>query len=256
MYNNDVTPTSGVHKDDNAIASISSNFHKLVILAPGGIHSPTIIIIIIIIIDAHYFAYGKEKLPEWMCISPCLPIRLHIGWSREVCARVWLAGIRRECRQEHGALPLPQLPFCRPLRPLPPGRLASEDQHASGAARLPLQRYGRRPLLWSSVSDSPYFRFPQSLLIISQVTRRAATWPLVLELKLFLSNNMRMSKATEMCLRDHNSNNYTRRGNVCYCTYMVNNDYDTFRSFSRLYMTLFRHRTCTYLHGGADRFLV
>ena len=38
---------------------------------------------------------------------------------------------------------------------------------------------------------------------------------------------------------------------------MVNNDYDKFRSFSRLYMTLFRHRTCTYyLHGRADRFLV
>ena len=33
-------------------------------------------------------------------------------------------------------------------------------------------------------------------LIISPVTRRAATWPLVLELKLFLSNNVRMSTAT------------------------------------------------------------
>ena len=87
--------------------------------------------------------------------------------------------------------------------------------------------------------------FYQSLLIISPVTRCAATWPLVLELKLFLSNNVRMSKATEMCLRDHNSNNCTHRGNICYCTYLVNNDYDKFRSFSRLYMTLFRHRTCT-----------
>ena len=96
----------------------------------------------------------------------------------------------------------------------------------------------------------------QSLLIISPVTRRAATWPLVLELIFFLSNNVRMSKATEMCLRDHNSNNCTHSGNFCYCTYMVNNDYDKFRSFSRLYMTLFRHRTCTYLHGRADRFLV
>ena len=65
-----------------------------------------------------------------------------------------------------------------------------------------------------------------------------------------------MSTATEMCLRDHNSNNCTRSGNVCCCTYVVNNDYDKFRSFSRLYMTLFRHRTCTYLHGRADRFLV
>ena len=27
---------------------------------------------------------------------------------------------------------------------------------------------------------------------------------------------------------------------------MVNNDYDKFRSFSRLYMTVFRHRTCAY----------
>ena len=88
------------------------------------------------------------------------------------------------------------------------------------------------------------------------VTRLAATWPLVLELIFFLSNNVRMSKATEMCLRDHNSNNCTHSGNVCYCTYMVNNDYDKLRSFSRLYMTLFRHRTCTYLHGRADRFLV
>ena len=37
---------------------------------------------------------------------------------------------------------------------------------------------------------------------------------------------------------------------------MVNNDYNKFRSFSRLYMTFFRHRTCIYLHGRADRFLV
>ena len=37
---------------------------------------------------------------------------------------------------------------------------------------------------------------------------------------------------------------------------MVNNDYDQFTSFSRLHMTLFRHRTCTYLHGRAARFLV
>ena len=96
----------------------------------------------------------------------------------------------------------------------------------------------------------------QSLLIISSVTPRAATWPLVLELKSFLSNNVRIFKATEMCLRDHNSNNCTHSGNVCYCTYVVNNDYDKFRSFSHLYMTLFRHRTCTYLHGSADRFLV
>ena len=68
---------------------------------------------------------------------------------------------------------------------------------------------------------------------------------------------VRMSKATEMCLRDHNSNNCTNSGNVCYCMHMVNNYYDKFRSFSRLYMTLFRHRTSTYyLHGRADRFLV
>ena len=65
-----------------------------------------------------------------------------------------------------------------------------------------------------------------------------------MELKLFLSNNVRMSTATEMCLRDHNSNNHTHSGDVCCCTYMVNNEYDKFKSFSRLYMTLFRHRTC------------
>ena len=94
------------------------------------------------------------------------------------------------------------------------------------------------------------------LWIISPVTRRAATWPLVMELIFFLSNNVRMSTDTEMCLRDHNSNNCTHSGNVCYCMYMVNNDYDKFRSFSRLYMTLFRHRTSTYLHGRADIFLV
>ena len=39
----------------------------------------------------------------------------------------------------------------------------------------------------------------QSLLIISPVTRCAATWPLDLVLKLFLSNRVRMSTATEMC---------------------------------------------------------
>ena len=43
---------------------------------------------------------------------------------------------------------------------------------------------------------------------------------------------MRVSTATEMFLRDHNSNNGTHSGNVCYCTYMVNTDYDKFRSFS------------------------
>ena len=99
-------------------------------------------------------------------------------------------------------------------------------------------------------------RSNQSLLMISPVTRRAAIWPLFLELIFFLSNSVRMSKATDMFLRDHNSNNCTHSGNVCYCMYMVNNDCDKFRSFSRLYMTLFRHRTCTYLHGRADRFLV
>ena len=46
---------------------------------------------------------------------------------------------------------------------------------------------------------------------------------------ILISNNVRMSKATEMCLRDHNSNNCTHSGNVCYCTYMVNDDYDKFR---------------------------
>ena len=75
-------------------------------------------------------------------------------------------------------------------------------------------------------------QYSQSLLIISPVTRRAATWPLVLELKFFLSNNVRLSITTEMCLHDHNSNNCTHSGNVCSCTCMVNNDYNKFRSFS------------------------
>ena len=57
-------------------------------------------------------------------------------------------------------------------------------------------------------------------------------------------------------LRDHNSNNCTHSDNVCCHTYMVNNDCDKFRSFCRLYMTLFWHRTCTYSHGRADRLLV
>ena len=80
-----------------------------------------------------------------------------------------------------------------------------------------------------------YTALYQSLLIISLVTRCAVTWPLERELIFFLSNHVRMSTATEMCLRDHNSNNCTHSGNVCCCTYMVNNDYDKFRSFSRLY---------------------
>ena len=50
--------------------------------------------------------------------------------------------------------------------------------------------------------------------------------------------------------------NFTRTQLCLSSTYMVNNDSDKFRSFSRLYMTLFRHRTCTYLHGRADRVLV
>ena len=37
---------------------------------------------------------------------------------------------------------------------------------------------------------------------------------------------------------------------------MVNSDYELFISFSRLYMNLFRHQTCTYLHRRADIFLV
>ena len=93
--------------------------------------------------------------------------------------------------------------------------------------------------------------YKQSLLIISSITRRAATWPLILEL--ITCACLRLLKCV---LRDHSSNNCTHSGNVCCCTYMVNNDYDKFRSFSRLDMTLFRHRTCTYLHGRADRFLV
>ena len=77
----------------------------------------------------------------------------------------------------------------------------------------------------------------QSLLIISPVTRRAATRLLVRQLRFFISNNVRMSTATEMCTarcvqHDHNSNNCTHSRNVCCCTYMVNNDYDKFRSFS------------------------
>ena len=74
--------------------------------------------------------------------------------------------------------------------------------------------------------------YSQSLLIISLTCCHAATWPLVLELIFFLSNNVHMSKATEMFLRYQNSNNCTHSGNVCYCMY---NDYDKFRSFSRLY---------------------
>ena len=70
-----------------------------------------------------------------------------------------------------------------------------------------------------------------------------------LELKFFLSNNVRMSTATEMCA--------ARSQLVTIAHIAANNDYDKFRSFSRLYMTLFQHRTCTwYLHGRADRFLV
>ena len=44
-----------------------------------------------------------------------------------------------------------------------------------------------------------YDQLNRSLLIISPVTRCAATWPLELELKFFLSNNVHMSTATEMC---------------------------------------------------------
>ena len=62
----------------------------------------------------------------------------------------------------------------------------------TGAQRVhdPLQPQGR-----AQVSDIPdrrhVWRPPQ--------VRRAATWPLVMELKVFLSNNVRMSAATEMC---------------------------------------------------------
>ena len=94
--------------------------------------------------------------------------------------------------------------------------------------------------------------------IISLVTRRAATWPLELGLKNVLIPITCACLRLLICaLRDHNINNCPHSGNVCCCTHMVNNDYDKFRSFSRLCMTLFRHRTCTYyLHGRADRFLV
>ena len=119
-----------------------------------------------------------------------------------------------------------------------------------------LRLIAKRALAQTFPNVEVVLRLYQSLLIKSPVTRRAATSPLVLELIFFLSNNLRMSKATEMCLCNHNSNNCTQSGNVCYCMYIGNYDYDKFRSFSRLYMTLFRHRTCTYLHGRADRFLV
>ena len=95
-------------------------------------------------------------------------------------------------------------------------------------------------------------------MIISPVTRRAATWPLVLELIFFLSNNVRMSEATEnVCaIIIVTIAQIAATFAIVRTMYMVNNDYDKFRSFSRLYMTLFRHRTCTYLHGRTDRFLV
>ena len=41
--------------------------------------------------------------------------------------------------------------------------------------------------------------------------------------------------AGKCVLHDHNSNNCTHSGNVCCRTYMVNNDYDKFRTFSCLY---------------------
>ena len=44
-----------------------------------------------------------------------------------------------------------------------------------------------------------YYVISAVSLFISPVTRCAATWPLELELKLFLSNNVRMSTTTEMC---------------------------------------------------------
>ena len=46
---------------------------------------------------------------------------------------------------------------------------------------------------------------------------------------------MSTTTATEMCTArspDHNINNCIHSGNVCCCTYMVNNDYDKFTSFS------------------------
>ena len=45
---------------------------------------------------------------------------------------------------------------------------------------------------WDRIHD-------QSLLVMSPVTRSATTWPLELELKVFLSNNVHMSMSTEIC---------------------------------------------------------
>ena len=80
---------------------------------------------------------------------------------------------------------------------------------------------------------------------------------LELELKLFLSNNVRMSTATENVYCAIIIVTIAHIAATFAVVRMVNNDYDKFRSFSRFYMTLFWHRTCTYyLHGRADRFLV
>ena len=65
-------------------------------------------------------------------------------------------------------------------------------------------------------------------LIISPVTRCAATSNLSYPITCAC---LRLLKCV---MRDHNSNNCTHSGNVCCCTYTVNNDYDKFRSFSRL----------------------
>ena len=72
------------------------------------------------------------------------------------------------------------------------------DAQSSGEARAHV--HGTRPhVLAYTLIHAACLTLNQNLLSIRPVTRRAATWPLVLELKLFLSNNVRMSTATEMC---------------------------------------------------------
>ena len=109
----------------------------------------------------------------------------------------------------------------------------------------------------SAISRHIYLRWPtdatRTSWAVSAKRERASVFSLGEGNSHSLCDCLRLLKCV---LRDHNSNNCTHSGNVCRCTYMVNTDYDKFRSFSRLYVTLLRHRTYTYLHGRADRFLV
>ena len=153
--------------------------------------------------------------------------RTHVPYAYRQVVGVLRVGLDVEVAQEQLAVAGPLSAAGGPprARPLPhPGHVRRPLRHVDGGDG-PAHRRGRRqrgdegggrawpaadgeearPVHGRTDVDPAHGRRSSSMVeskpssIISPVTRCAATWRLEPELKLFLSNNVRMSTATEIC---------------------------------------------------------